>query len=100
MKNNSEGITPFTSHPNRYFFKNSMKFISLWKIAQELNGLLYLVNYSKKDTEYEDEVLVMKVLSVDETKKEPVLSENVKMNRLEFSNWLIKLNSQGFVKRN
>ena len=77
-----------------------MKFISLWKIAQELNALLYLVNYSKKDTEYEDEVLVMKILSVDETKKEPVLSENVKMNRLEFSNWLIKLNSQGFVKRN
>ena len=96
----SRGITPFTSHPNRYFFKNSMKFISLWKIAQELNALLYLVNYSKKDTEYEDEVLVMKVLSVDETKKEPVLSENVKMNRLEFSNWFIKLNSQGFVKRN
>ncbi len=46
-----------------------MKFISLWKIAQELNALLYLVNYSKKDTEYEDEVLVMKVLSVDKTKK-------------------------------
>ena len=96
----SRGITPFTSHPNRYFLKNSMKFISLWKIAQELNASLYFVNYSKKGTQYENEVLVMKVLSIDETKKEPVLSENIKMSRLEFSKWLIKLNSQGFIKKN
>jgi len=96
----SRGITPFTSHPNRYFLKNSMKFISLWKIAQELNACLYLVNYSKKGTQYENEVLVMKVLSIDESKKEPVLSENIKMSRLEFSRWLIKLNSQGFIKKN
>ena len=96
----SRGVTPFTSHPNRYFFKNSMKFISLWKITQELNASLYLVNYSKKDTKFENEVLVMKVLNVDKNKKEPVLSENIKMNRLEFSNWLIKLNSQGFTKKN
>jgi hypothetical protein len=77
-----------------------MKFISLWKIAQDLNASLYLVNYSKKDTKFENEVLVMKVLNVDKNKKEPVLSENIKMNRLEFSNWLIKLNSQGFTKKN
>ena len=55
------GITPYTSHPNRYFHKNSQKFISLWDIANDLHATLYLVNYSKKGTQYENQVLLMKV---------------------------------------
>lgn len=43
-------VNPHTSHPNRYFHKNSQKFISLWNLAQKLNARLYLVNYAKIGT--------------------------------------------------
>jgi hypothetical protein len=48
-KQAERGITPFTSHPWRYWNKNSRKFISLWKAAQKLEARLFLVNYAKKD---------------------------------------------------
>lgn len=41
-------VTPHTSHPNRYFYKNKFKFISLFKISKDLNAILYLVNYAEK----------------------------------------------------
>jgi len=82
----SRGITPYTSHPNRYFHKNAQKFISLWKLAQKLGAKLYLVNYAKAGTKYEDQVLLMEVINVDENdEKEPVKTNNRKMTREEFS---------------
>ncbi len=33
-------VRPFDSHPNRYWFKNSQKFISLWNLKNDLNGTL------------------------------------------------------------
>ena len=43
-------VTPYTSHPKKYWHLNSRKFISLWKIAEDLKGQLFLVNYAKKGT--------------------------------------------------
>lgn len=41
-------VTPYSSHPKRYWNKNKMKFISLWNVAQDLKAKLFLVNYAKK----------------------------------------------------
>ncbi len=93
------GITPYTSHPNRYFHKNAQKFISLWELAQCLGAKLYLVNYSKKGTEHEGEILLMEVIKVDEDDKiEPVKTINTKMTREEFSKWFRELNRRGCKK--
>lgn len=43
-------VNPYTSHPNRYWHKNSKKFISLWELTKALDATLYLVNYAKKGT--------------------------------------------------
>ncbi len=91
----SRGITPYTSHPNRYFHKNAQKFISLWKLAQRLGARLYLVNYSKNGTRYADQVLVMKVLNVDPQAKPPVQTQNKRLTRSGFSKWFRELNRRG-----
>ena len=89
------GITPYTSHPNRYFDQNAQKFISLWRMAQDLNARLYLVNYSKKGTQFEDQVLAMTVKNVNEKEDPPVVTEDTKLKRSEFSDWFRDLNRKG-----
>lgn len=89
------GITPFTSHPNKYFNKDKHKFILLWALAQKIGAKLYCVNYSKKGTRYEHEVLLMEVENVDETKDFPVTTINTKFTRNTFSVWFRELNSRG-----
>ena len=91
----SRGITPFTSHPNRYFQKNAQKFISLWTLAQKLEADLYLVNYSKKGTEHENEVLLMKVLNVNKNETLPVKTKDTPFTRDQFSQWFRELNLRG-----
>jgi hypothetical protein len=95
----SRGITPHTSHPNRYFHRNAQKFISLWELAQHLDAKLYLVNYAKKETKHGDQVLLMEVTSVDENdNEEPVKTIDTKMTREEFSKWFRELNKRGCIK--
>ena len=89
------GITPYTSHPNRYFKINAQKFISLWGLAKKLDAKLYLVNYSKSGTAFEDEVLLMEVLDVDQRAGSPVQTKDRKFTGNEFSKWFRQLNSRG-----
>lgn len=90
------GITPYNSHPNKYFFKNSQKFIRLWKLANIINAKLFLVNYTAKGTEFDDEVLVMEVNSLNEDDKlEPVKTTYRYLTRLTFSDWFRELNAKG-----
>ena len=46
-------VTPYTSHPNRYFSKDSKKFIQLWKLTRKLDALLFLVNFINKKTNHD-----------------------------------------------
>lgn len=89
------GITPYTSHPNRYFHKNAQKFISLWRLAQKLDAKLYLANYAKSETEFENEVLLMEVLDVNQRKSPPVQTKDTRFTRNGFSKWFRELNSRG-----
>lgn len=77
----AQSVTPWTSHPNKYFNKNSMKFINLHKFSNELRSNLYLINYAKPETKAENQILFMKVLSLDEKNiKSPIKTEDKKIN--------------------
>ena len=93
----ANGVTPYTSHPNRYYDKNSMKFLSLWKLAKKLDAVLYLVNYSKKGTQYEDQVLLMEVQHIDPSLSPVVKTTDYKLTREQYSDWFRELNKCGGV---
>lgn len=85
-------VTPHTSHPRKYWHLNARKFISLWRVAKDLKAKLYLVNYAKKETKHEDEILLIEVLDVDES---GIKKENVtRMNRAQFSDYFRRLNGE------
>lgn len=85
-------VSPFTSHPKRYWSKNKNKFISLFNAAQALNAKLYLINYAKKGTKHEDEILVIRVEDMNDSgiTKEIVTG----MTRDEFQKYFRKLNKE------
>ena len=86
-------VNPHTSHPNRYWHKNSQKFISLFKVSQALKATLYLVNYAKTGTKHADKIKVMKIISVDD-KNGITQEESNNSTRMEFSEWFRKLNAE------
>ncbi len=91
----TRGITPHISHPNRYFHKNAQKFISLWQIASDLHAILFLVNYSKKGTKFDNQVLLMKVEEVNAESQNPVKTLDSKITRDQYSAWFRELNLRG-----
>jgi hypothetical protein len=87
-----KNVTPYTSHPKRYWNKNKSKFLALWRASLDLNATLYLVNYAKKGTKSEQEILLIEVLDMDET---GILQEKqTEFNRKDFSQWFIKLSNE------
>ena len=86
-------VTPWSSHPNRYWEKNKSKFISLFKAAKAMNAILYLVNYAKKGTRHDNEILVIEVLSIDFF--DGITDSKVwKTTRVEFQVWFRNLNAE------
>ena len=57
--------------------------------------MLFLVNYSKKGTQFEDQVLVMKVEDVNPQASAPVKTIDKKCTREEYSTWFRNLNKRG-----
>lgn len=85
-------VTPHTSHPRRYWYKNKQKFISLWEATKKLEARLFLVNYAKKGTKHEDKVLVIEVERMDD---EGITQEKVyKLTRAQFAEWFRKMNAR------
>lgn len=84
-------VTPYSSHPSKYWHLNSRKFISLCEIANDLNAILYLVNYAKKNTKHEDEILVMKVTDYTE---DGITTDNCQHTRKSFSDFFKRLNKE------
>lgn len=56
-------VDPFNSHPNRYP-KNWRKFATLFEIAQQLHGDLWLVNYSLNE-EWKNMIKLLVVKGID-----------------------------------
>lgn len=89
-------VDPWTSHPNRYWHKNSLKFISLWNAAQAMGAQLWLVNYAKAGTKHEDKVKCMHVINCT---KEGIQTEDYNMSRQQFSEYFRKLNNDILMGR-
>lgn len=82
-----ETVRPFESHPNRYWFKNSQKFISLWNLKKDLDAILFLVNYEDSREQF----VLIKVNDID--KNRGILDEvKTKMTFKEFKKFFIGLN--------
>ena len=78
-------MTPFTSHPNKYWF-NKQKFISLWDITQKLNWKLFLINYETTDEwKIWDRFKLMEVVSINKEKWLKTIDTN--KNLLEMKQW-------------
>lgn len=94
----SQKVTPYSSHPNKYWYKNAAKFLALWKAKMDFNATLYLVNYAKKGTRAENEILLIEVLDIDEY---GITNERViKYTRKHFGEWFRKLNKECLAKKN
>lgn len=92
----SQSVNPFTSHPNKYWHKNKRKFITLFEIANKLEGRLYLVNYAKKNTKHADKVLLIRVDFLDENGIQE--EEKLELTRSQFSEWITKFNKECLVR--
>ena len=81
-------MRPNDSHPNRYWFKNQQKFISLWEITDKLDGMLFLVNY-------EDSREQFKVIKVLEMTRSRISKEDTRIWSFdEFKKWFQSLNER------
>lgn len=87
-----QNVTPYSSHPKKYWNKNKMKFIRLWQVSKDLNATLYLVNYAKKGTKAENEILLIHVLDMNDSgiQKEEI----TRFTRSEFQAFFRTLNKQ------
>jgi len=83
------GITPYTSHPNKYWYKDKRKFLALWRVAQDLPATLFLVNYAEAGTRHADEILLIRVKDVT---ADGLKGDNRRFTRSEFQAWFQELN--------
>lgn len=87
-----QSVTPYTSHPNRYWDKNASKFLALWRAKLDFAATLYLVNYAEEGTKHSDEVLLIEVINMDEN---GITKEKKTKYRMKgFSDWFIKINNE------
>jgi hypothetical protein len=93
LTDEAQFVNPNTSHPNKYWHKNSRKFVALWQASRDLKATLFLVNYAKQGTKHQDKVTAIKVLDLDPltgiTKE-----QRRDFTRLEFGEWFRRLNSE------
>jgi len=80
-------VRPFDSHPNRYWYKNSQKFISLFNLKESLNAKLFLVNYEDSRKQF----LLIEVKAIDKDKG-IIKEDKTKMSFTEFKDFFIDLN--------
>jgi hypothetical protein len=80
-------VKPYDSHPNRYWFKNSRKFISLWELKEDLDGKLFLINYEDS----RDQFVIIEVKAID-MEKGIVEEEKIKTDFDGFKKFFRDLN--------
>jgi len=80
-------VRPFDSHPNRYWYKNSQKFLSLWRLTSDLEGELVLVNY-------EDSREQFKIIEVEDLDKEGIQVETISETDFDgFQEYYMEINN-------
>lgn len=81
-------VNPYTSHPNRYFHKNSQKFINLSSFSEAIFSPMYFLNYAKESSPYYGNILFMKLQKIDPNCPTPVLTTNAKTTNSNLYNQL------------
>lgn len=87
-----QSVTPWESHPVRYWHKNWRKFVAIWRGVQKLEADFYCVNYAEAGTEFADQVRVMQIhsLNKDGIKK----WSDWKCSRKEFQEFFRQINQR------
>jgi hypothetical protein len=80
-KQGEKGVTPHTSHPMRYWKRCWRKYESIWRVVKKLGATFFVINYAEKNTKYQQEVRVLKVINVTET---GMKAESFTMTRQQF----------------
>ena len=87
-------VRPFNSHPRRYWYKNKRKFISLWKLKEQLDADLFLVNYEDSREQF----LKIKVLDLN---PEGIQEEETEeMDKTKFFSYFKEVNRRARVSTN
>ena len=87
-------VRPFNSHPRRYWDKNKRKFISLWKLKEQLDADLFLVNYEDSREQF----LKIKVLDLN---PEGIQEEETEeMDKTKFFSYFKEINRRARVSTN
>lgn len=80
-------VRPFDSHPNRYWYKNSQKFLSLWRLTSDLEGELVLVNY-------EDSREQFKIIEVEDLDEKGIQMETISETDFDgFQEYYMEINN-------
>ena len=85
-------VTPWSSHPTRYWHKCWRKYMALWRAVQKLEADFYIVNYAEPRAKFSNEVRVMQILSLDRSgiKK----WSDWKCTRTQFGEFLRQMNAR------
>lgn len=85
-----KSVTPWKSHPNRYWSKDGLKFITLLLKANANQAELYLVNYATDGLgRGADEIKVINVQAIDPQKG--IEGKDTCLTRRDFETWYKKL---------
>lgn len=80
---NSIKIDISATHPNRYWWQNKMKFLTLWEACKIIRSDLYLLSYSE---DINEDLHLMKVLDLNENGIKHDIGFKIKYN--VFIEWL------------
>lgn len=100
LKCDHKTVTPRNSHPRRYWNKNWRKFAALWKLRNDLDAELYLVNYEDEghanmQGRKERQFLVINVKKMDPKENGGITSEkSLECDYSGFRDWFLDINSR------
>jgi hypothetical protein len=89
----TQTVTPWTSHPNRYWAKCHRKYESLWRITQKLEGVLFVINYAEEGSPHDDKFRVIEVADISAAGIRDRSVTN--MTADIFSRWFRDMNGKG-----
>lgn len=83
------GVTPHTSHPNRYWERCKRKYFAIWRAVRKLEAKFWVVNYAEAGTTYANEVRLMEVIEVSGS---GIQTNDWCVDRRTFQHWLQQYN--------
>jgi len=102
LKCDHKTVQPKNSHPKRYWY-NWRKFASLWRLKNDLDADLYLVNYEDKQHAISQKrqargFLVIHVINMDPTPMGGITKEELyEYDFSELQEWFLNINNRARI---